>query len=74
MNPEYERLGELAKQTVIRTMQEGEQTHPGQEWLKIPTSEHYIHAQHHMTDWYYKDTSEDHIGHAITRLVMILSK
>ena len=68
MNPDYEKLGELAKQIVIATMQEGEQTHPGNEWQ---TADHIDHAMQHLYLHHNGDTTEDHIGHALTRCVII---
>jgi hypothetical protein len=71
MNPEYERLGELAKQIVIQTMLEGEQTHPDNEWQTVSIETHLYHATLHELKQATGDTSEDHIAHALTRLAMI---
>ena len=48
MNPEYEALGELAKQIVIRTMQEGEKTHPDGDWRDKTAAHHAGHAYAHI--------------------------
>ncbi len=71
MNPTYEQLGELAKQTVIRVMQEGEAAHPANDWQDKPAGEHFRHADKHMFMYLQGDASEDHIAHALTRLAMI---
>ncbi len=71
MDPEHIKLAQIAHDTVLRTMQEGEQTHPGNEWQQQPEIYHLIHATTHIASAGLKDTSEDHIGHALTRLAMI---
>ena len=71
MNPDYEKLGEIAKQTVIQTMIEGEKTHSPDEWKQLDTYQHASHAWQHINDYYIDDKSEDHIAHAMTRCAMI---
>lgn len=67
----YEVLGEIAKQTVIRTMIEGEKTHPANDWQEVDIIDHICHTSHHENDYIAGDTSEDHIAHALTRCAMI---
>ena len=71
MYPEYIKLAQTAYDTVLATMLEGEATHQGNEWQMISAWEHMNHAMQHMAASANRDTSEDHIGHAITRLAMI---
>ena len=71
MNPIYEKVGELAKQAIIQTFIEGEKTHPDNDWQDVSIIDHICHAGHHIDNYITKDTSEDHIAHALTRLAMI---
>lgn len=76
MNPDYERLGELAKQIVIRTMQEGEQTHPGNEWQTASIQHHTVRMEAHAIKACnhrvkFEPENEDDIAHCLTRCAMI---
>jgi hypothetical protein len=81
MNPDYIKLAESAAKlvydTVLTTMLEGEQTHPGNEWQTVDILDHAQHALDHVADAQYeinhgeKLGTDDHIAHAITRLVMV---
>jgi hypothetical protein len=77
MNPDYEKLGEIAKQIVIQTMIEGEKEHGADGWNDEAILSHVNHARHHTDDRYTemmteeKHNNEDHIAHALTRCAMI---
>jgi hypothetical protein len=71
MNPEYIKLAQIAYDTVLATMQEGETTHPAQEWQEVDINTHLAHEAVHCVKYVEGDTSEDHIGHALTRLALI---
>jgi hypothetical protein len=71
MNPIYHKLAQIAYDTVLQTMQEGEQTHPPDEWQEVDIIDHICHASHHENDYIAGDTSEEHIAHALTRCAMI---
>ena len=73
MNPEYIKLAQTAYDTVLATMLEGEKQHPGNEWQGKSIGEHFRRADKHLFMYLKGDTSEDHIGHALTRLTMILA-
>ena len=66
----YEELGEIAKQTVIRTMIDGEKEH-GDEWKYKDIGYHKRHAMQHAEKAYTGDTSEKHVGNCMTRCAMI---
>jgi len=69
----YEHLGELAKQAVIRTMLEGEVVHGTEKWKQKDIDYHKRHAFEHAEKAYVgAKTSEDDIGHCLTRCAMIL--
>jgi len=70
MNEDYEELGELAKQMVIETMQEGERNGK-MGWKEISTGEHFKHADAHLFSFIKGHTNEDHIAHFVTRGVMM---
>lgn len=79
MNPEYIKLAQIAYDTVLATMLEGEVTHPGNEWKDVAADDHTQHAADHIENAlvameYNWVQSEDHIGHALTRLAMIKAK
>lgn len=71
MNPDYIKLAQIAYDTVLQTMIEGEQSHPANNWWNISTGVHYHHVFKHLSEWGKGDTSEPHLDHAITRLAMI---
>ena len=67
----YEEVGEIAKQTVIRTMMEGEKEH-GDEWLYKSINYHKEHALGHAELNYVGDKSDKHTNNGLTRNAMIL--
>jgi hypothetical protein len=71
MNPEYIKLAQIAYNTVLATMLEGEATHQGNEWQEVDINTHLAHEAVHCVKYVKGDTSEDHIGHALTRLCII---
>jgi hypothetical protein len=71
MNHEYEKLAKIAYDTVLATMLEGEAMHPADEWQTVDINTHLAHEAVHCVKYMEGDTSEDHIGHALTRLCMI---
>jgi hypothetical protein len=71
MNPDYEKLGEIAKQTVIQTILEGEKEHGADGWKKLSIKEHDDHAMRHIFFHGQGRNDEDHIAHAMTRCAMI---
>ncbi len=71
INPEYRRLAQLAYNTVLQTMIEGEKTHSPDGWKNKPICYHKLHASEHADSAYIGDDSEDHIAHAMTCCAMI---
>jgi hypothetical protein len=71
MNPIYTKLAQIAYDTVLQTMVDGEKTHPDNDWQDVSIIDHICHAGHHIDDYITKDTSEDHIAHALTRCAII---
>ncbi len=74
MNPIYTKLAQLAYDTVLQTMIEGEKTHPdnpidGWKDANIPT--HGLHIVDHIYKHSKGDKTEDHIAHMLTRCAMI---
>jgi len=70
MNPIYIKLAKIAYDTVLQTMQEGEQTH-GDEWLTKSIDYHKEHALQHSVLNHFGDVSENHTNNGMTRLAMI---
>lgn len=70
-NPDYIKLAQIAYDTVIQTMQEGEKSHPNDDWQNVDIMEHFRHALDHLANWELDENDEDHLAHAITRLAMI---
>jgi len=75
---EYHEVAQVAYDTVLKTMQEGELTHPGNGWKDVSLLEHAQHASNHAVDAQYEiqhniqyPTGEDHTGNCMTRCAMI---
>ena len=43
-------------------------------WYPLPTSDHYNHILGHLTAWKAGDESEDHLGHSLCRLMMLIQR
>jgi hypothetical protein len=71
MNPDYEKLGEIAKQTVIQTMFEGEKSHLDGYWKGLNKVEQSRRIEDHARLARCNNIEEDHIAHAMTRCAMI---
>jgi hypothetical protein len=78
---DYDHLGELAKQVVLRTMQEGEATHPANDFMERPMEEHCEHGHEHIWNAYVdmctcnnKTQIKDELEHALARVVILLAK
>jgi hypothetical protein len=71
INPDYLKLAQIAYDTVLRTMQEGEKTHPSDEWQEVSISGHTAHVADHLVKWSKGFTDEPHLEHLITRCAMI---
>jgi len=71
INPDYIKLAQIAYDTILQTMMEGEKVHGADEWKKLSIYEHGIHAAQHIMDHSMGYTAEDHIAHAMTRCAMI---
>jgi hypothetical protein len=77
----YDQLGELAKQVVIRTMQEGEATHPANDFMDRHIEEHIKHARKHIgMAWgniVYSISginARDELEHVLARVTILLAK
>jgi hypothetical protein len=71
MNPIYHKLAQIAYDTVLQTMVDGEKTHPNDDWQSVDIMEHFRHAIDHLANWELDENDEDHLAHAITRLAII---
>ena len=71
MNSDYKKLAQIAYDTVLQTMMEGEKTHTADEWKQITIGGHSYCALRHIDEFNKGDKSEDHIAHALTRCAMI---
>jgi len=54
-------------------MEEGELNHPHGSWEEISIEEHIKHADVHLGCYLSDDTTEDHLAHALTRLMMAVA-
>lgn len=71
MNADYIKLAQIAYDTVLQTMIEGEKEHGTDGWKKQKIPVHGTHAIDHI---YFHSTGrneEDHIAHCLTRCAMI---
>lgn len=71
MSTIYTKLAQLAYDTVLQTMVDGEKTHPDNDWQNVDIMEHFRHALDHLASWELEENDEPHLDHAITRLVII---
>lgn len=59
--------------TVARVLEEGAVSHndpDGQNWRKIPLETHLNHVYFHLNAYQRGVIGEDHLAHALTRMVM----
>jgi hypothetical protein len=71
MNPDYEKLAQIAHDTVLQTMLEGEKDHPADEWKKLTIKDHIDHIMRHTYNYFTGKQGEDDIGHMMARGAMI---
>jgi hypothetical protein len=66
------KLALIAFACVIKTMREGEKSHPRDEWEQLTPYGHGVHAELHARNYAsHRETKEDDISHMITRGAMI---
>ena len=70
VNPLYIKLAQIAFDTVLQTMQDGEAKH-GDEWLSKSIDYHKLHALQHAELNYVGDKSDKHTNNGLTRNAMI---
>lgn len=70
INPDYIKLAQIAYDTVLQTMIDGEKEH-GDEWKHKSIDYHKQHALAHAELNYVGDTSEKHTDNGMTRDAMI---
>ena len=61
-------LFELAK-----VMGEGAKKYKPENWRKIPPEDHYDHLLMHLLAWRAGDKQDNHLGHALARMVMLFA-
>lgn len=53
---------------------EGLEKYPDEPWRHMPPVEHWEHFRAHIDKYLAGDKSEDHIGHALCRLIMYVER
>jgi hypothetical protein len=76
MNADYIKLAQIAYDTVLQTMIEGEKVHGADGWKDETILCNVEHAKIHITDYlamllFGRKLKEDDIAHAMTRCAMI---
>jgi hypothetical protein len=72
INPDYIKLAQLAYDTVLQTMLEGEKEHGVDGWKDKDLEYHKAHVLNHADSIYFNEKPvEDHIAHALTRCAII---
>lgn len=66
----FDLLGRSAIFVIARVLAEGAEKYGDTNWLGIPTADHLNHALGHIFAHLAGDRSDDHLGHAFTRLFM----
>lgn len=70
----YKKLAQLAYDTVLETMQEGEKTHPNNDWQDVSILDHLGHANEHLFNYQHNENISGatiDLEHALTRLTII---
>ncbi len=70
-NPDYVKLAQIAYDTVLKVMQEGEKKHGVDGWKDKSIDYHKLRAFHHTNSAIEFNTGDDDIAHALTRCTMI---
>ena len=71
INPDYLKLAQIAFDTVLQTMVEGEKEHEPDNWKEQCITCHMRHAEDHIEHAILGYSDENHIAHALTRCAMI---
>jgi ERCC4-type nuclease len=58
--------------SVSRTFTNGRNSHPDNDWQQLSATEHIARAAEHLRQLEAGDTTEDHVAHCATRLLMAL--
>ena len=58
---------------MAKIVEYGAQRYPKNNWRRITMAEHLNHAEQHIQLLKAGDTSEDHLGHALTRLAFAVA-
>ncbi len=61
----------LALFKLAEVMQIGADRYERDNWKKIPAEQHYNHLMIHLLAWQAGDKSDDHLGHAMARMMML---
>jgi hypothetical protein len=69
----YKQLGDLAKEIVIKVMEENRPSYPKDDFLFRPLKEHYDHCRDHIRN-YGTNYDPEELEHAITRIAIMLAK
>jgi len=56
---------------LAQVMGEGAKKYAPGNWLKISPEDHFAHLQAHLWAWKAGDKTDDHLGHAIARMMML---
>lgn len=70
MTDSYPIIANNAFYAVLDTMRANDSK--GESWLIVPAKEHLRHAATHLSSYKAGDASEDHLGHAMTRIAMAM--
>jgi len=62
-----------ALEVVAQVMRDGAATHPDNDWVRRSPEYHLSRAEEHLRLWRDGDQLQDHVSHAVTRLLMALT-
>jgi hypothetical protein len=73
MNPDYLKLAQIAYDTVLQTLIDGEKEHGVDEWKSKEIAEHYEHAVEHLCNIGECGCNNpmEELAHCLTRCAMI---
>lgn len=71
INPDYLTIAQIAYDTVLQTMIEGELKHGVSDWKSRSADHHKRRALKHAEKAYSGDQSDKHVGNCLTRCAMI---
>ena len=69
----FDLLDAGAMMEVARVFGEGAKKYKKDNWRLIPSQDHFAHLMAHLWAWQAGDRQDDHMGHAMARMMMLFA-